>query len=75
VTRSPEGGRAFLVRACLPGELLQRALRLAIDCGQHLKKVCKKVAIFEGEQHRTRYLFLMRRTRLMSGAIPISGIW
>jgi integrase len=46
--------------------LLSRVLRLAVDSGEAAENVCKKVSIFKGEQHRTRYLLPDEEERLMA---------
>ena len=45
--------------------LLSRILRLAVDSGDATENVCKKVSVFKGEQHRTRYLLPVEEQRLM----------
>jgi integrase len=45
--------------------LLSRILRLAVDGGEATENVRKKVSIFKGEQHRTRYLLPVEEQRLM----------
>jgi len=45
--------------------LLSRILRLAVDGGEATENVCRKVNIFKGEQHRTRYLLPVEEQRLM----------
>lgn len=46
--------------------LLSRVLRLAVDCGEATENACRKVSIFKGEQHRTRYLLPDEEDRLMA---------
>ena len=36
-----------------------------MDCGEATENVCKKLSIFTGEQHRTRYLLPIEEQRLM----------
>lgn len=46
--------------------LLSRVLRLAVDCGEMTENPCRKVSIFKGEHHRTRYLSPDEEGRLMA---------
>ena len=46
--------------------LLSRVLRLAVDSGELSENPCRKVSVFKGEQHRTRYLLPDEEARLMA---------